>query len=263
MDFGIEIDDLADLPDAVASHRLVVRRGRAPTLDQQIALTARLGSVVGSAPDVAQVRYEDDRRIRADHAYFNEQWHADVSWSAEGPVVSVLCALVIGRGAAATSFADTVSGFARLTPAVSDRAATATALHHVERSRHLRHGRGSPAAGRTRRRFRAAPPAIGARPPTLVDEPGAAHPLVVPTRSGPGLTIGDHAWTIDGVDAEQGAAFVDDLQRRVVDAADTYTHRWQRGDVVAFDNRSVLHRREPAPLARRRILRRTIAWPPG
>lgn len=265
MPFGAEVTNVDQVPDALARHRLVViRLGKPIDLDSQVELTTCLGRTVGSEAGVPQVRYEDDRRMDPDHAYFNEQWHADVSWSAEGPVISVLCALRAGADAAPTSFLDTVSAWERLPTDLRLDASTWTARHHVERSRHLRHGRGSSVAVPDRRR-RTPPCAIAeAKVPTYIDEPGAAHPVMVtdPCSGAPGATLGDHAWTIDGMSDLDGAACVDTLQRWLVDLGDRRTHHWQRGDLVVFDNRTVLHRRVPTRrAARRRILRRTIAWP--
>ena len=264
MEFGVEIDDPAALPDAIARHRLVVCRRAAPTLEEQIDLTARIGTLAADVADVAQVRHEDERRMSNDQRYFNEQWHADVSWSAQGPVVSVLVALQAGRVVAPTSFVDTVSGLAALPP---DRrpADDAVAWHHVERSRVHRHGRGTPAPVPGRDPYRPDPvDRRGATVPTLVDEPGTPHPVVVahaPTGA-PGVSLGDHAWTMDPDDPSSPAA-VDALQRALVGSGARHVHRWRRGDVVAWDNRTVLHRREPRRWNERRgerVLRRTAAW---
>ena len=265
MDFGVEVTDPADVPDAVRHHRLVVCRDAAPTLEEQIDLTARIGRLVGGEIDVAQVRHEDDRRMSDDHRYFNEQWHADVSWSAEGPVVSVLVALEAGRFVAPTSFVDTVSGLAAL-PADQRPAADAKAWHHIEHSRHHRHGRGTPPPIAGHPEYAPGPIARpGAAPPTLVYEPGAPRPVIVvhePTGEH-GVSLGDHAWTMDPDDPSSPAA-VDALQTALVDRGARHAHRWRVGDLVAWDNRTVLHRREPRRWNGRRgerVLRRTAAWP--
>ena len=274
MEFGVEVDDPADVPDAIRRHRLVVCRRAGSSLEQQVDLTARIGRLVGDVrdvrdfadvADVAQVRHEDERRMSDDQRYFNEQWHADVSWSAEGPVVSVLVALEAGRFVAPTAFVDTVSGLAGL-PAARRPPDDAVAWHHVERSRIHRHGRGTPAPVPGRTQYVPEPISRpGAAPPTLVHEPGASRPVIVthePTGER-GVSLGDHAWTMDPDDPASPAA-VDALQAALVDAGAHYVHRWRVGDLVAWDNRTVLHRREPRRWNHRRgerVLRRTAAWP--
>jgi taurine dioxygenase len=36
-----------------------------------------------------------------------------------------------------------------------------------------------------------------------------------------------------------------------------WTHDWQLGDVVMWDNRPTMHRRDPFPASERRLLKRT------
>ena len=264
MGLGVQVEHPDDVPDAVELHRLVLLRNSRLDVDEQVALTARLGRVVGSEVDVPQVRYEVDRGRHPDHAFFNQQWHADLSWCEEGPAITVLCRVRAGRGAPRTAFVDTVSGFERLPLARRDQVRGWTAHHHVERSRVLRHGRGTPPpAAPLRRPPRSPRPVGGEAVPTYVCEPGAAHPVVV--RHEPsgrdGVLLGDHAWTLGSCPEVEGRRLVEELQAEVVAAGERYVHRWRRGDLVVFDNRTVLHRREGLAHHRRRLLRRTVAWP--
>ena len=265
MDFGVEVVDPSDVVAAVRRHRLVVCRGARLTLEEQLDLTGGIGRLVGEARDVAQVRHEDDRRMPDDQRYFNEQWHADVSWSAEGPVVSVLVALEAGRLVAPSTFVDTVSGLRALT---TDRRPDdrTTAWHHVEKSRLHRHGRGSPVPVPGRAPYLPTPiTRTGASVPSLVPEPGSSHPVIVthePTGER-GVLLGDHAWTLDPEDSSSPAE-VDALQAAVVAAGARHVHRWRSGDLLVWDNRTVLHRREPRRWngwRGERVLRRTAAWP--
>lgn len=263
VEFGAEVDDLDAVPEALRRHRLVVVRGRRLGVDEQVALTARFGRVVGGVPGVPQVRYEDERR-HPDHAFFNERWHADLSWCVEGPTITVLYGLAVGRRAAPTAFADTVTGFERLAPARCEAVSGWQAFHHVERSRVLRYGRGSPPSSRGGRPRAAARPGHDAAVPSLVAEPGACRAVVVtdPASGRCGILLGDHAWTLHGHPETEGRRLVDDLQADVVAVADRRVHQWQPGDLVVYDNRTVLHRREPTERpGRRRVLRRTVAWP--
>jgi alpha-ketoglutarate-dependent taurine dioxygenase len=263
---GAEVDDIEAVVQAARLHRVVVLRRRLD-VDEQVRITAMLGQVVGGEPGVPQVRYEDDRRAHPDVAFFNEQWHADLSWCAEGPTVTVLYAMAAGRGAAPTAFVDTVSGFAALPPTQRAEVTEWRARHHAEISRTLRYGRPSPRKARRRRPARRRPPARpghGARVPTYVDEPGASHPVVVEASGGPhrGVLLGDHAWTLEGYPDTEGRRLLEELQDRVVAVGERYVHHWRPGDLVIFDNRTVLHRRETAARSsRRRLLRRTVAWP--
>jgi taurine dioxygenase len=269
--FGVAVDDLVDVADALRRHRLVVVRGRRLDVDEQVRFTATLGCVVGSAPGQPQVRYEDDRVAPAGSAFFNEQWHADLSWCAQGPVRTVLYAIDVGREAPATAFVDTVTGFERLPDDARAEVASWRARHHVEHSRQLRYGRGEVASAPRRwalRRYPRPRPIETATVPTEVDRPGPAHPVVVtdPGSGRKGVLLGDHAWTLEGFPDAEGRRRVEEVQAGVVALGDRYVHGWRKDDLVVFDNRTVLHRREPSadPAATRRPvrrLRRTAAWP--
>ena len=48
-----------------------------------------------------------------------------------------------------------------------------------------------------------------------------------------------------------------ELCRWAVHPCRVHTHRWQVGDVVLWDNRSVLHRGRPWPAGEARVMKRT------
>jgi alpha-ketoglutarate-dependent taurine dioxygenase len=57
------------------------------------------------------------------------------------------------------------------------------------------------------------------------------------------LAVGRHAFGIPGLSSEASAKLLEDLiQFAVSDDHRTYQHRWQKGDVVVWDNRCLLHR---------------------
>ena len=269
MTLAVEVDRLDAVADALARGRVAVMRGVDLSVDAQVAFTAGLGTLVGDDRGLPQVRYEDDRTASADQRLYNEQWHADLSWSEEGPAVTVLYGLELGRAVAPTALVDTVSAFARLTDAERCSVRRWLACHHVGRSRAERYGplrrRWWPRLGRCASPARPSASArAGVHRPTHVDEPGAVHPVVVtqPGTGAEGVTLGDHAWTLVDRPDTEGRRQVDRLQQRLVQLGDHYLHEWREGDLVVFDNHTTLHRREPgARRSSRRVLRRTVAWP--
>lgn len=58
-----------------------------------------------------------------------------------------------------------------------------------------------------------------------------------------------------------GPCAVVELERMTIEAAPVLHHEWQPGDVVMFDNRILLHRREPGSHTGTRRLRRVVLWP--
>ena len=62
---------------------------------------------------------------------------------------------------------------------------------------------------------------------------------------------------IDGLPEGEGAALLDELNRHATQPEFVYTHRWQIGDLVMWDNGFLLHRRDPFDPRQNRLLKRT------
>ena len=56
------------------------------------------------------------------------------------------------------------------------------------------------------------------------------------------LYIASHAYAVEGMDPEKGAALIDELTAFVTQPKYVYSHKWQVGDVLIWDQRAVLHR---------------------
>lgn len=75
--------------------------------------------------------------------------------------------------------------------------------------------------------------------------PPARHFLVRRTKHGEALYTGRHCSHIEGMGAKEGRELVRELTQHVVQPRFVYRHVWQEGDLVIYDNRSVLHRGRP------------------
>ncbi len=62
---------------------------------------------------------------------------------------------------------------------------------------------------------------------------------------------------IEGLPREESDAVLESLLRHVTRPEFVWTHKWRPGDVVIWDNRCTMHRREPFLPSERRILKRT------
>ena len=75
--------------------------------------------------------------------------------------------------------------------------------------------------------------------------PGTLHPLVCthPDSGRRMLYLGRRrlAW-IEGLDLPESEALLDDLWARATEPALCFTHQWQVGDLVLWDNRCTMHR---------------------
>jgi alpha-ketoglutarate-dependent 2,4-dichlorophenoxyacetate dioxygenase len=89
--------------------------------------------------------------------------------------------------------------------------------------------------------------------------PGAQHPLVRTSANGrKTLYIGAHAARIVGLDEAASRALLDELYDIATQPRFIYSHRWDAGDLVIWDNRCTLHRATTFDdLAYKRDMRRT------
>ena len=61
------------------------------------------------------------------------------------------------------------------------------------------------------------------------------------------LYIASHAYRVDGYDEAEGAELLDELMEFCTQPEFTYSHQWEVGDVLIWDQRAVLHRGRPWP----------------
>lgn len=76
------------------------------------------------------------------------------------------------------------------------------------------------------------------------DDPPIAHPIVRehPETGRPCLYVSEHIASIEGRSAKESRALLDRLIAETTRPDRIYRHRWQVGDFVIWDNRSMLHK---------------------
>ena len=88
--------------------------------------------------------------------------------------------------------------------------------------------------------------------------PDRVHPLVWKQANGrSSLVIGSTAHSIVGLDEAEGRKLIDELLAWATSDAFTYRHKWQKGDLVIFNNPGLLHRSYPYDEASGRVMHRT------
>jgi len=90
--------------------------------------------------------------------------------------------------------------------------------------------------------------------------PGAWHPAVCahPITGVPALYLGRRRNSyVEGLTPAQSDALLDELWKVVDSPEVAYAHRWRVGDLIVWDNRSTMHRRDPFDNAARRVMHRT------
>jgi alpha-ketoglutarate-dependent 2,4-dichlorophenoxyacetate dioxygenase len=68
------------------------------------------------------------------------------------------------------------------------------------------------------------------------------------------LYIASHAYRVDGYDEAESQALLDELMRFCTKPEFTYSHQWEPGDVLIWDQRATLHRGTPWPFEQPRTL---------
>ena len=168
-------------------------------------------------------------------------WHTDGSWRPlTGQATIIYCEAAPEIGGE-THFCDMYGAWERLSPAWEARIEGKRAVHNLDFSRNRRHGE----EPMTEEQKKATPP---------VD-----HPIVRthPETGRKCLFLGDHAEYVVGMPYEEGRACIDELNALAVHDELTYKHHWRVGDMLAWDNRCLMHKVTPYdPSTQRRIIRR-------
>ncbi len=170
------------------------------------------------------------------------EWHTDMSYVDRPPIASVLYALEIPALGADTCFANMYEALARLPADLWSR---------IE-DRRANHDSSYTSAGDLR---------LGADPVVDVARaPGAEHPVILrhPETGRDALFLGRRTnGYITGMAVGDSEKLLDALWAECTRPELVYRHRWRVGDVLLWDNRCVIHRRDAFDPAARRIMHRT------
>lgn len=169
-------------------------------------------------------------------------WHTDMSYLEQPPKASLLYALEAPPEGGDTSFVDMYAVYAALPEALKRRIAGLRVKHDgtYNSGGYVRQG------------------VVPTDDPRQA--PGALHPLVYthPETGRPSLYLGRRRNAyVEGLDLAESEALLDELWTYVDDDAFAWTHAWRVGDLVLWDNRCTMHRRDAFDAATRRVLHRT------
>lgn len=160
----------------------------------------------------------------------NLLWHTDSTFLPVPALTNTLVARVVTSTGGATELASTRAAWAEMPEALKSRIRGRGIWHHFSKSRE----RISPEL---------------AKLPQFHRWP-AQHWKAVwknPLNGHEALYIASHAYAVDGLDAAESAALLDELMAFCTQPRFVYAHRWSVGDVLIWDQRAVLHRGTPWP----------------
>ncbi|MEL0002219.1 MAG: TauD/TfdA family dioxygenase [Rhodospirillales bacterium] len=89
---------------------------------------------------------------------------------------------------------------------------------------------------------------------------GAYHPIVCahPRTGRPALYLGRRRLAyVEGLELPESEALLDELWEHATKSEFAFAHKWRVGDLLVWDNRATLHRRDPFDAKARRIMHRT------
>jgi alpha-ketoglutarate-dependent 2,4-dichlorophenoxyacetate dioxygenase len=264
IDLREPVDDatLRALSLANDQYAVLVFRGQSMTDDQQIAFSARFGTLettikayrpehkprldlhmsdVSNVDENNRVLPLDDRRRM--NGLGNRLWHTDSSFKAVPARYSLLSARAIPPSGGETQFADMRAAYDALPAEMKVRISGLVAEHSVLYSRSTIGFTDYSEEEQTR------------LPPVPQ--------LLVRTHPGSGrktLYLASHAGWIRGMKVPEARLLLRDLMEHATQPAFVYTHHWRVGDLVMWDNRCTMHRaRDYDPMAVRDMHRTTVS----
>jgi alpha-ketoglutarate-dependent taurine dioxygenase len=236
-------------------HLVVVMRGQQLTDEHLIAFSRRLGKLdwapvqetgrrfVEGHPEIYVVSNVIENGVPIGSLGAGEAiWHTDMSYLEKPPKASMLYALEVPPAGGDTYFCNMYRAYESLPEALQRR---------IDGLR-IKHDATYNSGGYVRQGLNA------------VDDPvrslGVYHPVVIthPETGRRALYLGRRRNAyLEGLPLPDSEALLDELWSYAEKDEISWRHQWRVGDVVLWDNRCTMHRRDPFDPATRRILHRT------
>ena len=153
-------------------------------------------------------------------------WHTDGSWSRERGLATMLYSMAVPKSGGDTLFCNMYRAYDALPAMLKSELESRRAVHDLNYSRQLSGAKKQ----MTREQRRKAPP---------VD-----HEIirVHPDTGRKTLYLGEHASHIEGMPVDRARALIAELNSIATQPGNVYTHRWQVGQMVIWDNRCLMHK---------------------
>jgi taurine dioxygenase len=247
--------DFAAIHHAWLDHLVLLFRGQTLDDDDLIGFSRRFGKL-----DFAPIQ-ENGRRFVEGHPEIyvvsnviekgeaigslgagEAVWHTDMSYLDDPPKASMLYAIEIPPAGGNTGFTNMYQAYEELPEALKRRVA----------GRRVKHDGTYNSGGYVRQ---------GVTPTDDPREaPGTYHPIACthPETGRKCLYLGRRRNAyIEGLELAESEALLDEVWRYATRDELTWYNTWHVGDVVLWDNRCTMHRRDPFDASSRRIMHRT------
>lgn len=256
-DLSAAVPDLLrrDIADALEdSHVLVVRGQKRLSDDELLGFASMFGPVEknfvlnadGTRMNlVHEVHNLDEQGNPSVKPYHNSNffWHSDKSYRELPTFVTILQPVELPPDGGETQFANLIAAYGALPDSRKAELAGLKVEHSLEHMRTVLDERALTAEEKK-------------------NSPPVVHPLVRthPVTGEKSLYLGMYCARIIGMPEKESRALLDSLEQHATQPQFIYTHQWREGDVIAWDNRWLIHRALPnfAMEKHRRVLRRTV-----
>ena len=233
-------DEFAPIMKAFETYSVLLFRGPVMTDKQQIALSEHFGIVqvafkanqTGGSMFSRQsnINFETNEIFPSEHHRMtflkaNMLWHTDSSYMNCASLCSILASREVPPSGGNTEVVSTRAAYEKLPQALKGRIEDLMVIHSLSYARDK-----MDMSILTDEQRDAAPP--------------VKHPLVQvnPANGKKSMLIGAHAAFIDGWTEEDSRELLDELVEHSTRLEDIYSHVWQNGDAIVWDNRCILHR---------------------
>jgi taurine dioxygenase len=247
--------DFAAVYRAWLEHSVLLFRGQTLDDDGLIAFSRRFGELdfapiqengrrfVDGHPEIYVVSNVIENGVAIGSLGAGEAvWHTDMSYLEDPPKASMLYAIEIPPAGGNTGFTSMYRAYDALPETLKRRLA----------GRRVKHDGTYNSGGYVRE---------GVTPTDNPREaPGTYHPIVCthPETGRKCLYLGRRRNAyIEGLDIAESEALLDEVWRYATRDELTWYNTWRVGDVVLWDNRCTMHRRDPFDASSRRVMHRT------
>jgi taurine dioxygenase len=251
----ISDDEFAAIHRAWLEHLVLLFRGQSLSDEDLVAFSRRFGELdwapvqengrrfVSGHPEIYVVSNVFENGVAIGSLGAGEAvWHTDMSYLEQPPKASMLYAIEVPPAGGDTGFTNMYRAWEEL-PARLKRAVEGRRLKHdgtYNSGGYLREG------------------VIATDDPTT--SPGAYHPIAYrhPETRRIALYLGRRRNAyIEGLPLAESETLLDALWQQATRDELVWYNRWRVGDVVLWDNRCTMHRRDPFDPMARRIMHRT------
>lgn len=253
---SLDEDAFAKVRRALLDHLVLLIRGQQLTDDDLLAFGRRFGELsrpspvhIGQKPrdekypELAIISNVIENGVAIGGLGDGEAvWHTDSAFNELPPSCSILYSIEIPPSGGDTGFANMYMALDTLPPALRSQIVKRT----------IKHDKRYTSGGQLRAGYLAEQ--------DLRTSPGPSHPIIRkhPETGRSALYLGrrPHAY-VNGLSLEESEALLDALWAHATKPEFTWHHQWRLGDILIWDNRCAMHRRDAIDPSTRRIMHRT------